>query len=77
MQTKMQQLSKSIQQHGASMERSESHGLIEALKKEKRDLMLKLATVTDSAVCEVLMDQVNETKEYIKNNEQKMHCLET
>ncbi len=65
METKMQQLSHSIQQHGASMERLELCGLLEALRIEKRDLMLQLATALDSAICKVLTDQVNKIKESI------------
>lgn len=34
--------------------------------------MLQLATASNFAVCDVLLDQVKETKESIENNEQKM-----
>ncbi len=58
------------------MERSELRGVIEALKKERRDLMLQLAKMPLSSVCEVLMDQVKEIEESIANNEKKMDKLE-
>ncbi len=72
----MQQLSQCIQQHGISMERSELCGVIEALKKERRNLMLELAKTTLPSIREVLIAQVNEIKESIANNEKKMEHLE-
>ncbi len=76
METDMQQLSQCIQQHGISMERSELRGVIEALKKERRNLMLELAKTTLPSIREVLIAQVNEIKESIANNEKKMEHLE-
>ncbi len=58
------------------MERSELCGVIETLKKERRDLMLQLAKTSLLSVCEVLMDQVKEIEESIGNNEKKMDKLE-
>ncbi len=51
METELQQLSWSIQQHSASMERSELSRLIEALKEEQRDLIVQLATAANPDVC--------------------------
>ncbi len=50
--------------------------MIEALKNEKRDLMLELAKTSHLSVREVLMDQVKEITESIANNEKKMDKLE-
>ncbi len=74
--TKIQQLSQCIQQHGVSMERSKLHGVIEALKKERRNVMLELAKTSLPSICAVLIDQVNKIKESIANNELKMEQLE-
>ncbi len=46
------------------------------MKKEQRDLMVRLATAANPGICEVLMDQVKEIKELPENNKQKMNHLE-
>jgi len=62
----LQPLSRSIRQHGTSMERvakieaaqkerSELRALIESLKRERRELSVKLATLTDTSICDVLV----------------------
>ncbi len=70
--TELEHPSQSIKQHGRSMERSELHGLIEALYKERRDLMVRLATASNSAVCNIVMDQLAEIFYLIEKNERNL-----
>ncbi len=55
--TELEDWSQSIKQHGRSMERSKLCGLIEALYRERRDLMLQLVMTSNSAICNILTDE--------------------
>ncbi len=76
-------LSQSLVKHGMSMEnvarieatqkeQLDLHILIEALCKEKRDLVFWLATTDDLQLCNIISQQIAEIEESVKNNEAKL-----
>ncbi len=69
--TELEHRNQSIKQHGRSMERLELCGLIEALYKERRELMVWLAMASNSAMHNIVTDQLAEIKDSIKKNEMK------